>query len=957
MSTYPDPPNAVASEVFSLSVDGTPVTVMDYMNYHYAHFAFDGSISVTVKTSETISTYKISPKSLGIEGQVTDGTNLTFSLTQAPDTNSTPLYLVLQINNLEKLVLLGDPPETDVPAATGTGIFNVVTGYGADNTGATYTQPALQNAINAASSYGTPGNPGIVFVPPGIYKVRTNLLLEENVDFYLAPGSVLKADDNIANYSFWGDTIDPVLVVNDAENVTIRGRGEVDASGIELMDLLSLTPPVFQEDTPEHPRRRIIRTCANSWGSGTSRNVVIEGIVCKDATGWSVELKRTLGITAQNIKVLNHKNINWKIQNDGINVCSSSDALVNQCFVMTIDDAFCSKATDSVMGSMDRVLFANSVMWGWAAGVKGGMQNNHPMNDVVFRNIDLVHCRRAIALDTKTSQDIGQTIPIENVLFDQIRSEELEGHWSIGNHDAVQFDLQDAGANNITIRNFTCLENRPVRCGGYYPANNVTFESFVMNSIPITTVSQIELLGNQPINNLVFTTAKPIVVLSGPASHTNASFEVTATFSEPVTGLDTGDFVVTNAMLSALAGGPSVYTLTVTPTSPEAVSLLLPGGVVQNDSSTDNLASGLLNIPWNAGEVQLPPVSSGTPYLHLKADDIGLADGAGVTTWTDSIGSKTFTGTATYAANYANGYAGVRFDGVSQWMENASLGGATPNVGSLSLFVVGNFGGAAQDGVTDYMIAGQYPDGSANNRLRITNYHEEMRLDVRVGNGDTLTEITTLDTDVHVYSIVSTGEANGTWDLAIDGHVLGTGSNGTSPGDMAGLSLGANKGGSFFDGTIAEVLIYDGGLNTEECGIVQDYLTRKYFGHVLDTDMDSVSDVWERDNFGDLTSSSGGGDNYDGDIQSDAEEWIAGTDPTDPDSVFTLALGRNNSGDHAVFFFGAPGRTYTLETTDDLTRSNGWVKTDTLTSLSSAGEQTFTLDTTSNGFTRVRVSL
>ncbi len=961
VTIYPDPPNAVKSSVFSLTVDGIPVTVMDYMDYHYAHFAFDGTVSMTVGAPQAITSYTVSPLSLGIQGQVNAGTNLTFSVDQAPGTNSTPRYLVLQINALEKLVILGDPPESDVPAAAGPGIFNVVSGYGADNTGTTYTQPAIQDAVDAASSYGTPANPGIVFVPPGLYMVRENLLLKDNVDFYLAPGAVLKADEQIENYGWFGETLDPVLVVDDADNVTIRGRGEVDASGITLMDLMSVSPNAFVTQSHEHPRRRIIRTCASSYGSGTSRNVVINGILCKDATGWSVELKRTLGMHAQNVKVLNHKNINRKIENDGINVCSSSDALVNQCFVMTIDDSFCSKATDAVMGSMDNVQFLNNVQWNWSGGIKCGMQNNHPMNGVVFRNIDIIHCRRAIAIDTKTSQDMGQTIPIENILFDHIRCEEIEGHWNISKNDAVEFYLEDAPANNITIRNFTCSQNKPIRCRPNYSANNITFENFVMNSVLITNVSQVTLLGTQPINNLVFTTAKPTVTLSGPSTHSNASFEVTATFSEPVTGLDAGDFVVTNATVSALAGGPSVYTLTVTPLSPGAVSILLPAGAAQNDASMDNLSSGLLKIPLATTVGSLPSVSSGSLYLHLKADDLELADGAGVTTWTDSVNANTFTGTATYAANYANGHAGVSFDGVSDWLSNPSLAGTKPNVGSLSLFIAGNFGGVVNNaGVTDYMVAGQYPDGNANNRLRITNYHEEMRLDVRVGNGSTLTSITTLDTDVHVYSIVSTGGANGTWDLAIDGNVLGTGSNGTSPTDMIGLSLGANKGGSFFDGTIAEVLIYDGTLNPADSGLIQDYLTRKYFGHALDTDMDSLSDVWERDQFGDLTSSSGGGDNYDGDFQTDAEEWIAGTDATDPNSFFSITAGSAGSEGVEVSFYGNQGRTYTLEQTGDLTQTNGWVAADSLSSLPSAGQQTFLLDTSTNGpagFARVRVSM
>ncbi len=355
----------------------------------------------------------------------------------------------------------------------------------------------------------------------------------------------------------------------------------------------------------------------------------------------------------------------------------------------------------------------------------------------------------------------------------------------------------------------------------------------------------------------------------------------------------------------------------------------------------------------------IPTVTSGTQFLHLTADDLGLADTDPVATWTDTVNANAFTGTATYAANYANGHAGVSFDGVTNWLSQATLDGTKPNVGSLSLFVVGNFGLVTNNaGVTDYMIAGQYPDGTALNRLRICNFHEQGRLDVRVGGGSTETAITNLDSNVHVYSIVSTGVENGTWDVAIDGKVLRTGSNGAAPADMIGLSLGANKGGSFFDGVIAEVLIYDAPLTTNDFNLVQDYLLQKYLGHPLDTDTDGLSDIWEVDQFGDLASSSGGGDNFDGDVHTDEEEWIAGTDATDPNSFFTITMGNVGSGAVEVAFYAIPGRTYTQEVTDDISQTNGWVAADALSSLPSSGQQTFLMDATAaEGFTRVRVSL
>ncbi len=471
---YPIPKNAIESSVFQLSIGNEKMTVMQYMDYHYSHFAFSGDIKVEITVLEEIENYSISPHSLGIKASCT-GNKMVFIISQIEANNKTPLYLVLQINSLPKLVILADPPEKDIPLSSGNGIFNITKApYNADSTGRVFAQPIIQQAIDDAHKAGG----GIVYVPYGIYKVKENLSLKSNTKLYLAPGSVLKAVTDREKYDL-KTTIDPLLVI-EADDVTLYGRGEIDGSGFELMN----PDKGFCTQSIQHPRRRVIRT---DYG----KNITIDGVIVKDGTGWTIELMRSDSVKVQKVKVLNHKDISYKIQNDGINSVSSSNTLVNQCFVMTIDDAMCAKAR---YGDMENCLFSNNIVYNWAAGVKAGMQSVGRMKNIAFRNIDVLHSRRGIAIDTREG-----TMPITNVTFNKIRIEELNGTIN-GSSCCVEFVSYKAPISDITFLDITCPVDDKIILRGNYDIGDIIFKRLFFKNKLVTSESQIHFIKDKGIN-------------------------------------------------------------------------------------------------------------------------------------------------------------------------------------------------------------------------------------------------------------------------------------------------------------------------------------------------------------------------------------------------------------------------------------------------------------------------
>lgn len=109
--------------------------------------------------------------------------------------------------------------------------------------------------------------------------------------------------------------------------------------------------------------------------------------------------------------------------------------------------------------------------------------------------------------------------------------------------------------------------------------------------------------GNNASNTLTRTydSTRPTVVLASaaPAEFKTATISVTATFSEPVTGFALSDLTLTNAAATALAGGPSVYTFTITPILQGALSVTVANGAASDAATNPSQASAALTRTYD----------------------------------------------------------------------------------------------------------------------------------------------------------------------------------------------------------------------------------------------------------------------------------------------------------------------------------------------------------------------
>lgn len=439
VESYPVPSCYTISPQYTVKADSVNIPVIDtsevFVNYNYCNFSFSGATTITITSSEPINTYNISPLALGITA-TKSGNTLTFTL-------STSRYLIVKINNLKDLVIAADDLETNVPASSGTGIYNVKTQYGADSTGATMATTAIQNAINAANAAGG----GIVFVPAGVYKCG-NLVLKSNVSVYLEGGSVIRGSGNPSDYTthFHKDSLGKdgtwfIYTETNANNVKIYGRGTIDGNG--------------------HYMRNANNYLNNILVPLQCSNFTVDGITIRDSGCWATILTRSNNITIQNTKHFNNNELDY--ENDAIDVQECQNVVIKHTVAVSEDDTYSFKTWDVASTDIAKnwpgtpekqsnIVVDDALAWSRCGAFKVGDGVKQLQDGIVIKNSYVFRCWRALAVG-----HLYGTAPAQNITFDNI---DIEGYWPRAGRSIRWFEIyaktgpvKNVFLNNINIRN------------------------------------------------------------------------------------------------------------------------------------------------------------------------------------------------------------------------------------------------------------------------------------------------------------------------------------------------------------------------------------------------------------------------------------------------------------------------------------------------------------------------
>lgn len=419
---HPAVPGKPASASYQVRIDGIPVPVNDesYFDFHTTFFSMDQPVMVEVEFLNGASYSSIHPLRHGIQPRI-QGNTITFPMLE-------PHKLVIKAAGTLPLSLCATPLETNVPS---------------------------------------PGDPNVLYFGPGTHEPGV-IQATAGQTIYLAPGALVKGR----------------IEVRSADNVTIRGRGTLDAAGYSV-----------RGESTQGIRVQ------------SSNNVHLSGFGFRSGTNWM-----TLFVLSDDCSVDHVSLIGKTVNSDGIDIDGVKNFVARNCFIRCEDDGFgwhaISAAAYGELPTRD-CLAEDCVIWNTAFGNAlriGASMETELFENIIFRNIDVLeHANSAIHSDHSdwalcknirfenfTDETTKQTIEI---FIDKTRYSSTGPRDERGSYDGLHFINVNSPGGGIDLRGFSVD----------HLIDNVTFRDCFRGTEPIDGPE--DIVTNQFVTNVTFETA------------------------------------------------------------------------------------------------------------------------------------------------------------------------------------------------------------------------------------------------------------------------------------------------------------------------------------------------------------------------------------------------------------------------------------------------------------------
>ncbi|MEI6519565.1 MAG: glycosyl hydrolase family 28 protein [bacterium] len=336
----------------------------------FASWEMSGSVDVDITSNRPVKSVVVRPQSAGIAPHV-DGDTISFTINE-------PGQFSVEVNGSHRALLL-------------------------------FANPAEEHIPNPADS-------SVLYFGPGVHCPGL-INMTSNQTVYIAGGAVVYG----------------AIVAEHATNIAILGRGILDGSKFDRMQLNGLV------------------------STYNCKNVRIEGITLRDPSGWTIVPVASSHVYISNIKIIG----NWRYNTDGIDFVNCQHCVIEDSFIRSYDDSICLKGYDNwgpfiyklqlyknqfdgyfTIDGINRQSFADlqrqqgiyacnaapmhdfqvrrCVLWNdWGRAMEIGLETVAAhISDIHFEDCDIIHTNH-VAMDIQN----GDNAYCHNITFKDIRVE------------------------------------------------------------------------------------------------------------------------------------------------------------------------------------------------------------------------------------------------------------------------------------------------------------------------------------------------------------------------------------------------------------------------------------------------------------------------------------------------------------------------------------------------------
>jgi polygalacturonase len=317
--------------------------------------------------------------------------------------------------------------------STPVSIFNVKD-FGATGRKEDLAQSALQRAIDACAESGG----GMVYLPPGAYTSGT-LHLRSHVRLHLEAGATMYSSKDPSDFDKRG-----LLYAEDAENISLEGRGVVDGQAEYYRSLAEwrdwyIYPNQLQAEAAGVPLVRAFPT-AESVGHLVlfirCRDVHIENLSFLNSPSWTMHLWGCERLWIDGIYV--RSDLRNGVWSDGIDPDGCKDVHISNCTIETGDDAlvFYSGNSYGPARACENITVTNCRLTSASSALKFCDGNQNAIRNVLIQNCVITGANRGIAFMVFDG-GVLENVIISNVI---VQTQRYEWFWW-GDGDPLHFNL------------------------------------------------------------------------------------------------------------------------------------------------------------------------------------------------------------------------------------------------------------------------------------------------------------------------------------------------------------------------------------------------------------------------------------------------------------------------------------------------------------------------------------